>query len=593
MSSCPIILLSRPLHLPTTRRQPQPLQLLALCSATFLLIFLLGDTRGAGAQEVENPKLYGKSLEAAYQALQQFPQVEDAAALERVADIGYRLAAQSDFHETPFSFYLVDMPEPNAFALPGGHIFVTRGMLGLDLNDDMLACLLGHEIAHVTERHGTRMQRRATLLNVLSQALLLGVMVGVDDSPENPRDPYGLPGNRKGSLVQGAAATGLVVSELLLRDYSRGFEDEADIEGQRLAAEAGFDPDGARQLWERMNQRIPPSRNYGYWRTHPFSEQRMRSAEVRAEELKIQTPAPSADYRALTQNAILEYAGRHNKEPEIEPFLQSSALTAWPRGKKAEDLRLKALHRRRDFELARDELERDYGELVRTYLQEIEIVETLSADSPFLGTLQTELTDLRQESEELYPKALEVWEGEIYQTPFLETFLSNYPTAEVAPVVALTLGNAYSRLRRQTDAVEQYLRAAEAGPTSAAGKQALAGLRNLAPVLDQMAALERLGQQIDDTELQSLAQSRLAEIVGTYKDIANGAEYLRQCTTCIHTEKVHERQEQLAQNLYGEVVLYQGLGDHVKALERIQKILTHASETTAAELLRDRAVLDS
>lgn len=575
-----------------TQSCPRPYPLRAgfgLLLATLTTVFPIPSE----AQRIENPKLYQKSLEAAFQAVEQFPPVEDARALERVADIGYRLAAQSSFREVPFSFYLVDMPEPNAFALPGGHIFVTRGMLSLDLDDDMLASLLGHEIAHVTARHGTRMQRRATLLNVLSQALLLGVMVGVDDSPENPRDPYGLPGSRKGSLVQGAAATGLVVSELLLRDYSRGFEDEADVEGQRLAAEAGFDPDGARKLWERMNERIPPSRNYGYWRTHPFSDQRMRAAEVRAEELKIQTPEPSADYRAQTQKAILEFADRQNDDPKLEPFLQASALTAWPRGPRAEELRLAALHRQRDLELARDELERDYGALVRAYLQQIEIVGDLEPESPFLGTLRTEMADLRAKADALFPKAIAIWHDEIYQTPFLETFLSNYPTSDVAPAVALSLGNAYSRLRRQSDAVEQYLRASEAGPDSPPGQQALQGLRNLAPVLEQMAALERLGQEIDDPELRGLARGRLAEIVGTYKDIANGAEYLRQCTACDHEEEIRERQEKLAQNLYGEVVLYQGLGDHVKALERIQKILTHASDTTAAELLRERAVLDT
>ena len=159
--------------------------------------------------------------------------------------------------------------------------------------------------------------------------------------------------------------------------------------------------------------------------------------------------------------------------------------------------------------------------------------------------------------------------------------------------MALSLGNAYSRLRRQADAVEQYLRASEAGPDSPPGKQALQGLRNLAPVLEQMAALERLGQEIDDPELRGLARDRLAEIAGKYEDIANGSEYLRQCSACDHEDEIRERQEKLAQNLYGEVVLYQGLGDHVKALERIQKILTHASDTTAAELLRERAVLDT
>ncbi len=577
----------------------------------------------AGAQEISKPELFGKSLEAAHGALEHYGAMDDPEALRRVADVGYRLAVQSDFRDFPFSFYLIEMPVPNAFALPGGHLFVTRGMLDLGLTDDMLACLLGHEIAHVTHKHGTRMKKRATLLNILSQALLVGVMVGVEDEAENPYDPYGRPGNRKGSLVQGAAATGMVISELLLRNYSRDFEDEADVEGQRLAAAAGYDPAGARQLWELMNRRIPQSKDYGYWRTHPFSDQRMRAADVRAAELKIQDdPRPPEDYRAKTQQVLLEYdERRRQEEPEPEPeverrprdqgerrpgaedkqppklslasFLEVSALTAWPRGPRAEGLRLAALHRQRDAELEREELSRDYGELVRAYQVQIEEVRSLTPDSAFLASLEHEMHEMRDAAEQLLPKALGVWREGIFQTPFLETFLSNHPTAGVAPEVALALGDAYSRLGRQADGVEKYLRAAQAGPESEAGRRALAGLRNLAPYLDRPAALQRLCDEIDDPELRKLSHQRLDKIAGSYDELADGADYLRRFPAGDHADQVRERLEALAQDLYGEVVLYQGLGDHVTALDRIQQILTHAPLSKAAEALRERAVLDT
>ncbi len=550
----------------------------------------------AGAQEISKPDLFDKTLEAAREALEHYGSWDDRKELRRVADIGYLLAAQSDFRDFPFTFYLVDMPVPNAFALPGGQIFVTRGMLDLGLTDDMLACLLGHELAHVTRRHGTRMQKRATLLNVLSQALLVGVMIGVDDEPENPYDPYGRPGNRKGSLVQGAAATGMVVSELLLRNYNREFEDEADVEGQRLAAGAGYDPDGARQLWELMNRRIPRANQYGYWQTHPFSDQRMRAAEVRGEMLKIQeTPRPADDFRIATQDVLLEYAARPRKDAELTTFAETAALTAWPRGSRAEQLRLAALHRQRDAELERDELSRDYGKLVRAYEKQIETVRDLGAGdaSSFLDTLEGEARELEAAASEIKPKALEVWREGIYQTPFLETFLSNYPEAEIAPDVALALGDAYSRLGRQAEGVDMYLRAIEAGPETAAGKRALAGLRNLAPYLDRPAALARLAEDIDDPELRQAARTRLDKVAASYKNLADGAEYLRRFPEGDHAEPIQARLDKLAQNLYGEVVLYQELGDHVKALDRIQQILTHAPLSTAAEALREKAVLDT
>ncbi len=571
----------------------------AWIAGTLLATLLLP---AAGAQQISKPELFGKTLEAARGALEHYGAGDDPAALRRIADIGYELAVQSDFRDFPFSFYYIDMPVPNAFALPGGQIFVTRGMLDLGLSDDMLACLMGHEIAHVTRRHGTRMQKRATLLNVLSTALLVGVVVGVDDEPENPYDPYGRTGSRKGSLVQGAAATGMVVSELLMRNYSRDFEDEADVEGQRLAAAAGYDPDGARQLWELMNKRIPQSKTYGYWRTHPFSDSRMRAAEVRGEELKIQeNPKPPEDYRAKTQQVLLKYGEtsadkseqRDSEELSLATFIEISALTAWPRGPRAEQLRLAALHRQRDAEMEREELSRDYGKLVRAYQLQIEEVRLLTADTPFLATLESEMHTLRDGAEELQAKALAVWRDGIYQTPFLEIFLSNYPTAGEVPDVALALGNAYSRLGRQAEGVDQYLRAAEAGPDTEAGKRALAGLRNLAPYLDRPVALQRLTDEVDDPELSQVAHQRLDKVATSYKSLEDGAEYLRRFPDGEHAGEVQERLDALAQNLYGEVVLYQGIGDHVKALDRIQQILTHAPLSKAAEALRERAVLDT
>ena len=549
----------------------------------------------AGAQQISKPELFGKSLQAARQAVEHYGAVDDPEALRRVAEIAYQVAVQSDYRDFPFSFYLIDMPVPNAFALPGGQIFVTSGMLDLGLTDDMLACLLGHEIAHVTREHGTRMRKRATLLNVLSQALLVGVMVGVDDEVD-PYDPYGRSSNRKGSLVQGAAATGMVISELLLRNYSRDFEDEADVEGQRLAAAAGYDPDGARQLWELMNRRIPAAKDYGYWRTHPFSDQRMRAATVRAAELKIQEhPRPPEDYRAKTQKVLLAYrqGEQKKKDPDLRPFLELSALTAWPQGPRAEELRLADLHRQRDAELEREELSRDYGKLVRAYQLQIEEVRGLTSDSAFLATLESEMHELRDGGEELLAKALAVWRDGFYQTPFLEIFLSNYPTAEVVPEVALALGNAYSRLGRQADGVDQFLRAAEAGPETEAGRRALEGLRNLAPYLDKPAALQQLHDEIDDQKLRELSRQRLDKLAAEYEELADGAEYLRRFPAAEHADQVRERLETLAQNLYGEVVLYQGVGDHVKALDRIQQILTHAPLSRAAESLRERADLDS
>ena len=210
---------------------------------------------------IKNPELFEQSLEVARRAVDQYGLYDDKAELARINRIGYRVAQESRFVDFPFTFHAVDMPEPNAFALPGGHIFVTRGMLELGLDDDMLACLLGHEIGHVVFNHYAKMQKRQTLLSVLGQALMVGVMISAKDSggtydPKNPIESVGRAQDRA-DTIQGAAAASLIIPQLLLRSFSREHEDQSDEEGQRWAAAAGFDPDGANRLFALMRARIP------------------------------------------------------------------------------------------------------------------------------------------------------------------------------------------------------------------------------------------------------------------------------------------------------------------------------------------------
>jgi predicted Zn-dependent protease len=588
------------------------------------LLLLACLPRPAAAQTIADPDLFEKSLEVAEEAQEQYGRYDNPEELARINRIGYELVQHSDFQKFPFTFSLVDLPVPNAFALPGGQIFITRGMLDIGLSDDMVANLLGHEIGHVTLEHYRRMQRKATLLSVLGNVLLAGILIGGANSgggrgsgPEAPYDPrvgydYG------GDLVQGAAAASLILSELLLRSYSRDHEDESDEEGQRLAAAAGYDPDGARQLWALMTSRAPQAKEYGYWQTHPFQAERERSAEARKTTWKVQPRKSADDYRQRTQAVLLGYLERRpapkkperaeGRTPPSRPrsgppgplsgpdreeisFLKAAALATWPQGKSADDLRLERLHGLRDRELTKPLLSRDYGKVVRAYQDQRDAVRGIDAESPLLKLLDTELADFDVKRKELAPRAVEVLQSGVYETNFLESYLSNFPEAPEVPKVALALGDAYSRLGNESEAVEQYLAAVAAGPASAEGKRALAGLRNLAPSLQELAALQQLADQEKDAELQKIAAERLATMARSYTDVANGAEYLRRFPEGAHVAQIIDRLNILADNLYGEVVLYQGVGDSLKAMERINKILTHAPLSPAAEKLRDRAVV--
>lgn len=144
--------------------------------------------------------------------------VDDQGMQSYVQRVGMRLAADSERPELPWSFSVLDDPTPNAFAFPGGYIFVTRGMMGLMRNEAELAGVLGHEIGHVTARHSVQMMTRA-------QVAQIGLGVGSIISPEFAE-------------FSRLAAGGL---QVLFMSYSRDAERQADDLGFRYSKEHGYD----------------------------------------------------------------------------------------------------------------------------------------------------------------------------------------------------------------------------------------------------------------------------------------------------------------------------------------------------------------
>ena len=150
--------------------------------------------------------------ESAVQVSRELGLVPDSALQRYVQGIGGTLAAASERPALPWAFRVVDDPTPNAFALPGGFIFVTRGMLTLMNSEAELASVLGHEIGHVTARHQVTQISRAQLAQ-------LGLGLGSVLMPE-------LQG------LGGLAGSGL---QLLFLRYSRDAERQADALGFRYA----------------------------------------------------------------------------------------------------------------------------------------------------------------------------------------------------------------------------------------------------------------------------------------------------------------------------------------------------------------------
>ncbi len=137
-----------------------------------------------------------------------------------------------------------------------------------------------------------------------------------------------------------------------------------------------------------------------------------------------------------------------------------------------------------------------------------------------------------------------------------------------------------------------FLRSWQEAPESEAGKRAERGLLVLTPTLEELEALQELAIKTVDPKLRELAFDRLKENSRSFQALSNGAGFLRKYPESEFSEAVNERLGILAEDLYGEALLYQRIGDHAKALERIQSILTDAPLSPAASRLRASAVLE-
>ncbi len=223
-------------------------------------------------------------VEAAKEVEQTVGLFDDPKLTSYVQNIGERLARHSPRRGVDYNFHVVDLPEPNAFALPGGHIYVTRGLLAISNSEDEVAGVIGHEIGHIAARHYAQRdtaQKSAQLLSILAIAAI--VAGGVTSS-----GPSDLPG-----------ATGLIGA---FSAYSRAQEEEADVVAQDLAAAAGIDPQGLadflRTLDKSVRLKFGASRYPGFFDTHPSTPERMAKAIGRAQTMRWERQARIAQNRA-------------------------------------------------------------------------------------------------------------------------------------------------------------------------------------------------------------------------------------------------------------------------------------------------------
>jgi predicted Zn-dependent protease len=203
-----------------------------------------------------------------------------------VQRIGTELAAKSEMSDLKFTFTVLNSDIYNAFALPGGYIYITRGLLGLMGSEAELASVLGHEIGHVTARHTAERIARTNAANIGATILSIGVAI--------------LTGSGEAGQLAGQASG--AIAGTVLASYSREQEFEADKLGVRYMATLGYDPDEAADMLAKLGEgtrlemriagRSPDEADqFSILQTHPRTADRVRAALAAARQDGLRTAA--------------------------------------------------------------------------------------------------------------------------------------------------------------------------------------------------------------------------------------------------------------------------------------------------------------
>jgi predicted Zn-dependent protease len=177
--------------------------------------------------------------------------------------LGQTLANASDMPETfnGYHFLILDSDEINAFAAPGGLIFITRGLLRCCLDEDALAAVLAHEIGHVQFKHGLQAIKKSRITSAL-------VILGAEGSKTfGGEDLANLTETFEGSISD-------ITSTLVNNGYSRNFERQADIAAVTILKRVGYDPNGLVNMLKVMEKKLKPGGS-DFAKTHPSPASRI------------------------------------------------------------------------------------------------------------------------------------------------------------------------------------------------------------------------------------------------------------------------------------------------------------------------------
>jgi predicted Zn-dependent protease len=190
--------------------------------------------------------------------------VQDPSVNEYVNRVGKRILQGVEPQPFDYRFYVLNTPDVNAFAVPGGYVFINSGLILLVEKEDELAGVMSHEIGHVVARHIAKQSEKGQKLSLASLgAILAGILVG-------------------GQAAGAIATTTIAANQTAMLKYSRDAEEEADYLGLKFMMRAGYDPHGMITMLKKFRRITGPASGDppAYLLTHPAIEERTAELEI-------------------------------------------------------------------------------------------------------------------------------------------------------------------------------------------------------------------------------------------------------------------------------------------------------------------------
>jgi len=285
-------------------------------------------------QEIELGRRYHQEI------LKQYKIYEDPELQQYVSDIVEELSAKSHRSDLIFHATLLDSPQVNAFALPGGYVYITRGIMAYMNSEAELAGVLGHEIGHVTARHGVRQQSASQIAQILSTAAVIAT------------------GSRAIADASNIAGTAVIPG------YEREHELEADRLGAEYIAKVGYDPEeminvvGILKSQEEFDKQLAkeegrePRAYHGLFSTHPANDKRLQEVIRAADKFRSKNNRPDdGTFLRLTDGMTLGQSEREGVVRGNKFYHKDLDLTiTFPEGWKIDNLpdRLIASNKEKD-----------------------------------------------------------------------------------------------------------------------------------------------------------------------------------------------------------------------------------------------------